>query len=108
MNTCLKFILIPFLFILFFSSCGKGYEVRVTNRYIEEMDSVIVGDKITYENVQRQQTTEYHKLVKGTYNVTFVCKSKKRISFSITIPKRKGGKRTLQIDGAGLVAVLED
>ncbi len=108
MKTPLKNFLIPLFFLLIFLSCGKGYEVRVTNRYIEDMDSVIIGEKIFYENVKRQETTEYQKLIKGTFYVTFVCKSKKRINSSITIPNKKSGKRTIQIDGLGLITVLQD
>ncbi|MCW3077254.1 MAG: hypothetical protein JWO32_1863, partial [Bacteroidetes bacterium] len=35
-------------------------------------------------------------------------KTKKRTGSSITIPKRKSGKRTIQIDGQGTISVLKD
>lgn len=108
MKTSLKILSLLLFFAFVFSSCGKGYEVRVTNRNIEDMDSVIIGDKIVFENITRQTTSEYKKLAKGTYRITFVSKTKKRTGSSITIPKTKTGKRTIQIDGQGLILVLKD
>lgn len=108
MHLFLKLILTSITVLLLFSSCGKGYEVRVTNRYIEDMDSVLVGDDLIYLNVVRQQTTDYSKIKKGTYTVTLISKTKKRIFTSIQIPQRKSGKRTIQIDGSGAVQLLED
>lgn len=97
------------LVIALFTACSKGYEVRVKNLYIESLDSVIIGDKkIVFEEVARQASTEYQKIEKGSYPVVFVSKTKIRIASSISIPKRKQGKRTLQIDGTGRVLVLED
>jgi hypothetical protein len=107
-KTISKFISFISLTLLF-TSCNKGYEVRVRNLYIEPMDSVIIGSKkIVFEQVARQVSTDYQKIDKGEYPVVFVSKSKVRIASSITIPKRKHGKRTLQIDGTGRVLVLED
>ncbi|MBA3663927.1 MAG: hypothetical protein H0W61_06925 [Bacteroidetes bacterium] len=108
MKTFLKIIItLPFLCLLF-ASCGKGYEVRVTNYYVEDMDSVTVGDKLTFKDVLRPGSTEYEKLAMGTYSIKCVTKTKKRINSSITIPKRKSGKRTIQIDGMGTILVVTD
>lgn len=107
MQAC-KIILYSLATLLAITSCGKGYEVRVTNRYIEDMDSVIVGDKIAFVNIIRPGSSEYQKLEKGTYNVYFITKTKQRFNSSITIPKRKQGKRTIQIDGGGLITILTD
>jgi len=38
---------------LLFTSCGKGYDVRFSNYYIEDMDSVVIGnDKIIFTNIK--------------------------------------------------------
>jgi len=100
---------IAFIFLFILSGCGKGYEVRVTNYYIESLDSVIIAtDKIIFEGIERQTSTEYKKIEKGTHSVTFVTKSKKRIGTTLTIPSKKEGKRTLQIDGLGNILTLKD
>ncbi|MCW3077179.1 MAG: hypothetical protein JWO32_1788, partial [Bacteroidetes bacterium] len=54
MKTSLTFLSLLLLFALMFTSCGKGYEVRVINRNVEDMDSVIIGNKIVFENITRQ------------------------------------------------------
>jgi hypothetical protein len=101
--------LIVFIFFtLLLAACSKGYEVRITNYYTEDMDTVIVGNKIIYTNVTRPSTTDYVKIEKGTHPVTFITKTKKVLESSINIPKNKSGKRTIQIDGQGTVLILKD
>lgn len=89
-------------------ACSKGYEVRVTNYYLEAMDTVLVGDKLIFTDIARQNSSEYKPLAKGTYNVTFITKSKFQVNSTITIPSKKSGKRTIQIDGQGNVLLLKD
>jgi hypothetical protein len=101
-------LLLFFTLIILLSACSKGYDVRVTNYYIEQMDTVVVGDKIVFTDVARQTSTEYKNMKKGTYNVTFITKTKVHINSSIVIPSKKSGKRTIQIDGQGNVLVLKD
>lgn len=105
---------IPFIFILFFcgiifSSCSKGYEVRVSNFNNETLDSVVIGSNtIVFTQVEKQATTEFRKIKAGTYTVTFITKTKNEYGSSITIPKKDGGKRTIQIDGINSISILEE
>ena len=108
MKTLFKNSAILLIPVLFACSCSKGYDVRVTNYYIEDMDSVLVGDQMFFTDVKRQGSTNYQLLKKGTYNVDMVTKTKKRFHSSISIPKRKHGKRTIQIDGQGTILILTD
>ncbi|MGZ3901331.1 MAG: hypothetical protein ACXVNM_07335 [Bacteroidia bacterium] len=108
MKTLLN-ISVLFLFTsLLFCSCNREYDVRVTNYYIEDMDSVLVGEGMFFADVKRQSTTDYQVIKKGTYSIDMVTKTKKRFHSSITIPSRKHGKRTIQIDGQGTILVLTD
>lgn len=91
------------------SSCSKGYEVRVTNYNNETLDSVVIGNNtIVFTQVEKQATTEFRKIKAGTYGITFITKTKNEYSSSITIPKKDGGKRTIQIDGINNVSILEE
>jgi hypothetical protein len=101
-----------FLFFCFaallLSSCGKGYQVRFTNYYIEEMDSVIVGNnKIVFTDVKPEAATGYKKLSKGDYAILFITKTKKKFTGTINVPTTGTGKRTIEIDGITQVAILE-
>lgn len=99
-----------FCFAVFFlSSCGKGYKVRFTNYYTEQMDSVIIGNnKIVFTTVLPEATTDFTTLSKGNYSVKFISKSKKVFNSTISIPKTGTGKRTIQIDGITQVSILEE
>ena len=100
-------ILISFFFI--FTSCGKGYEVRFTNYNTEKIDSVFIGGSdIIFSQVDRQSTTEYRKITSGDKTIRCVTKTKQIYTSTISIPKRDGGKRTIQIDGVNRISILED
>jgi hypothetical protein len=97
------------IFSIIFSSCGKGYEVRLTNYNTEVIDSLIIGKSdIVFAQTDRQATTEYKKISSGEKTIRCVTKTKKIYSSSISIPKRGTGKRTIQIDGLNRISVLED
>jgi len=103
------FIVILFAGMIIFSSCSKGYEVRVSNYNNEALDSVVIGNNnIVFTQVDKQATTEFRKIKAGTYNIKFITKTKNEYGSSITIPKRDGGKRTIQIDGINAVSILEE
>ncbi len=103
------FTLILFAVAIIFSSCSKGYEVRVSNFNNETLDSVVIGaNTIVFTQVEKQATTEFRKIKAGTYNVTFITKAKNEYGSSITIPKKDGGKRTIQIDGINSISILEE
>lgn len=103
------FIIILFGGGIIFSSCSKGYEVRVSNYNNEALDSVIIGNNnIVFTQVDKQATTEFRKIKAGTYTIKFITKAKNEYGSSITIPKRDGGKRTIQIDGINAVSILEE
>lgn len=103
-----------FIFILFasgiiFSSCSKGYEVRVSNYNNETLDSVVIGNNtLVFTQVEKQATTEFRKIKAGTYNITFITKTKNEYGSSITIPSKHDGKRTIQIDGVNAISILEE
>ena len=83
--------------------------MRFTNYYIEQMDSVVVGNnKVVFKDVLPEATTEFNNLSKGDYNIRFVSKTKKRFTSKISIPKNGTGKRTIQIDGITQVSILEE
>ncbi|MBL7912921.1 MAG: hypothetical protein JNJ41_17790 [Bacteroidia bacterium] len=94
---------------LFFSSCGKGYEVRVTNYNTELLDTVIVGkEPVIFVKIERQTTTEYKKIDSGDQSIRIITKTKKEYTSTLSVPKRGTGKRTIQIDGLNRISVLED
>ena len=102
-----------FLFLLLMlgllSSCDKGYQVRITNYSTESLDSVSIGNnQLVFTNIARQTASNYMKLKKGTYPITCVTQSKKHYSSSISIDKTGSGKRSIQVDGAGAINILED
>jgi len=97
------------LICILFSSCGKGYEIRVTNYNTEVLDSVIVGkEPIIFIQLERQVSTEYRKLTSGDHSIKIITKTKKVYNSSISISKKGGGKRTIQIDGLNRISILED
>lgn len=104
------FITLFFIAVTFiFSSCGKGYEVRLTNYNTEVIDSLIIGNSdIVFVQTERQATTEYEKITSGEKTIRCITKTKKIYSSSISIPKRGTGKRTIQIDGLNRISILED
>ncbi|MBA3683556.1 MAG: hypothetical protein H0W73_20680 [Bacteroidetes bacterium] len=103
------FVLILFATGIIFSSCSKGYEVRVSNFNTETLDSVVIGNNtIVFTQVEKQATTEFRKIKAGTYTVKFITKTKNEYGSSINIPKKDGGKRTIQIDGINSISVLEE
>src|ERR1700733_12021389 len=91
-----------FLLVLFLSSCDKSYQVRFTNYYIEEMDSVIVGDKnAVFTNVNLETSSSYTTIKTGNYMVKCVSKSKKKFYSSINFSTNSAEKRSIQLDGIG-------
>lgn len=97
------------IFSIIFSSCGKGYEVRLTNYNTEAIDSLIIGNSaIVFAQIDRQATTEYEKITSGEKTIRCITKTKKIYSSSISIPKKGTGKRTIQIDGLNRISILED
>ena len=90
-------------------ACKNDYKIRVTNYYIEALDTVIVGkNKLVFDNVQRQSTTEYKKIENGTFGVLCISKNKTKFSTNVTIPVKGNGNRTIQIDGLGKISILVD
>ncbi|MDO9001611.1 MAG: hypothetical protein Q7W45_17720 [Bacteroidota bacterium] len=107
LKSLFAFILISLFFI--FTSCGKGYEVRFTNYNTEIMDSVIIGGSdIIFSQIDIQATTEYRKINSGDRTIKCITKTKKVYTSTISIPKKEGGKRTIQIDGVNSISILED
>lgn len=91
-----------------FSSCDKGYDVRFTNIYIEPLDSVLIGDKIVFSDIEVNQTTEYRPIASGKLLIKCISKTKKTFSSDMEIPKNGSGKRTVQIDGLGTIDIFEE
>ena len=103
------FITVLSLVCIIFSSCGKGYETRVTNYDNEPLDTVIIGNGvIIFTQIEREATTEYRKITSGDQSIKFITKTKKVYNATISIPKKGTGKRTIQIDGLNNVSILED
>ena len=104
----LFFTLVIIAISIVFSSCGKGYQVRVTNYNTEELDSVIIGKDIVFKVIERQATTDYSKIKSGNQSIKCITKTKKIYSSTISVPKKGTGKRTVQIDGLNSISILED
>jgi hypothetical protein len=108
----MKIILnICFLFLasIIFTGCDKGYEVRCSNYYTEELDSVIIGSQqITFHTIETGITTGFSKIKQGNHAFVIISKSKKKFYSVLSIPKTGTGKRTIQIDGVAAINVLEE
>jgi hypothetical protein len=101
-----------YLFILtigaLVSSCDKGYTIRFSNYYIEPMDSVLIGDKIKFTNIEKYTSTDFAKITRGNYKIVCISKSKKKFNSSIFISGKGEGKRTVQLDAANQISILEE
>lgn len=98
-------LLITFLL----TSCSKGYEVNFTNYYIEDIDSVIVGNNLlVFTNIETEASTDYRKIQKGDHTVKCISKSKKVIYSVLHIAGSGGGRRNIQIDGITQISITED
>ncbi len=106
----LKILFIPllFAFCFVFAACSKGYEIRFANYNTEEMDSVLIGKDVVFKAVEREKTTDYIKIKSGDQQIKCITKTKKTYTSSVSISKKGGGKRTVQIDGLNAISILED
>ena len=103
------FLIINIIFSLLIISCTKDYQVRVTNYNTEVLDTVIIGnDKIIFTAIKKETTTDYKTIPKGNYTIKCISKIKKVYTSTLSIPKKEGGKRTIQIDGLNAVSILEE
>ena len=90
-------------------SCDKGYDVRVTNYYIETLDSVVIGDRqIVFSNIPPETTTDFKHITRGQHGVIFYTKSKQKFNYSFFISSKGSGKRTIQIDAIKQINVFEE
>lgn len=104
-----KYFISLLLGACFMFSCSKGYQVRVTNYFIEPIDSVIIGkNKLVLKDIKLEETTDFYSISKGIYEVQFISSTKKRFNASLTIPGSGSGKRTIQIDGISQISILEE
>ncbi|WP_317898330.1 hypothetical protein [Aurantibacillus circumpalustris] len=105
-----KFIyLVNVCAILFLISCDKGYDVRFTNYYIEEMDSVIIGDhQIVFNDVPPETTTDFQHVTRGQHSIVLITKSNQRFSTTMFISSKGTGKRTIQIDAIKQINIFEE
>jgi hypothetical protein len=100
------YTLVCYSLVLF--SCDKGYEIRCSNYFTEPMDTVKIGDNIIFTNVGLYATSEYKNVKRGQYDITFISSSKMVFSSSVFIPGKGEGKRTVQIDAAKQISILEE
>src|ERR1044071_3519722 len=93
------------LLVLLLSSCDKGYEVRFKSYYLEEVDSVIIGNHaVVFSGVPTYSATSFAKITRGQHAVRIKTETKQFFSVC-PIPGNGEGKRTLQIDAIGQIAV---
>lgn len=103
------FYFIIFLTTLLFVSCDKGYDVRVTNYYIETLDSVVIGDRqIVFSSILPESTTDFKHITRGQHSVIFYTKSNQKFYYSFFISSKGSGKRTIQIDAIKQINVFEE
>ena len=88
-------------------SCDKGYRVRFANYHTERMDTVLIGENVSFNHVEPQQVTDYLKVTRGTHSVYLVTKSGLKYYSEMKIPSGGSGDRTLQIDAISQIDVLE-
>jgi hypothetical protein len=98
-------MVLPLLALL---SCGKGYQIRCTNFYTADMDTVKIGKDIIFTNIKKYATSEFVKIKRGQYPITFISNKKEFFYSNIFIPGSGGGKRTVQIDAAEQISILEE
>ncbi|MBS1650453.1 MAG: hypothetical protein JSU07_00445 [Bacteroidetes bacterium] len=95
--------------IFLITSCQKDFQLRFSNLYTEDIDSVLVGNKTAvFTSIARQTKSSYQSIKVGSYNVVCVTKSKVRLPFNINLSGRSGGNRTMQLDGVGSFVVIEE
>ena len=92
-----------------FTSCEKQHRVRVSNFYVERIDSVIVGSHaVTFTDILPESTTDYQNVTSGKHSVRFVTASGRTFHAMAPLAKNEGGDHTIQIDGLEQVIVLPD
>jgi hypothetical protein len=90
-------------------SCDKGYDVRLTNYYIETLDSVIIGDRqLVFTNILPETTTDFRHITRGQHSVVFYTKTKGKFYYSFFISSKGTGKRTIQVDAIRQINVFEE
>ena len=89
-------------------SCTKGYEIRCSNFYTEDMDTVKIGNDIIFTNVKKYSTSDFANIKRGQYAITFISGKREYFHSSIFIPGKGKGKRTVQIDAAEQISILEE
>jgi len=102
-----KYVLLLFP-VLAIVSCGKGYQIRCSNYYTEDMDTVKIGKDILFTKVKKFATTDFEKIKRGKYNITFISSKREFFYSSIFIPGSGGGARTVQIDAVKQISILEE
>ena len=105
---CIRVLFLFVLGLFLLSSCDKGYDVRFTNLYLEPLDTVLIGDKLIFSNIEVNQSTEYRAVSSGKLPIKCISKTKKSFSSEIEVPKNGSGKRTVQIDGLGTIDIFEE
>ncbi len=89
-------------------SCSKGYRVRVSNYYMERLDSVIIGNRaVIFTNVEHGTDTGFEPITSGEHAVECLTASGERFWITAPLPKGGEGDRTIQIDGLKEAIVLE-
>jgi hypothetical protein len=98
-------LLLPVMMLV---SCGKGYKIRCSNFYTEDLDTVKIGKDIIFTNIKKYATSDFEKIKRGQYPITFITNKKEFFYSSIFIPGSGGGERTVQIDAAEQISILEE
>ena len=95
--------------VVVLGACDKGgYQVRFTNLYTEEIDTLVVGlSGASFSNIEVKSTTEYQNAKQGTHALRFVTRSGQRFFGSFRVPSKGSGKYTIQIDGIKQINVYE-
>ena len=108
-STKKKYFLFLFSICFLLTACDKGYRLRVSNYYLEPLDSVTIGNNLlVFTNVAVKQTTDFKKIPKGNHAFTITTRTKKKFSSSIFISGKGSGNRTIQIDAIKQIFVLEE
>lgn len=95
--------------LILLTSCGKGYQVRVANYYLEKLDSVIIGNRaVIFTGVEAETRTEYRSITSGDHSVKCVMMNGDYFYGVAALPKGGEGSHTIQIDGLKQVTTLKD
>lgn len=105
-NTVIIFFSIVLCYACFKPASSK---LRISNYYIETIESVTIGaDELNFNDIPKQTQSDYQTIKAGNYSVIAISKGGQKFETTFTVSKRTEGKFTLLIDGIGRASIQDD